>query len=166
MPSTDRTISEENAPSRTVTGEKSPMLPSARPLELSSAASLCFFLYLFHITLLTHQHTRRVACKDPGLGSGEVDCSPPRGFLRMKFGVMAVSTISLMLIVYDLGRAGTQKHTDEEISPRSLRASNIFFPEMPQCAPARRFIKMCPFRCCTAFYFLHFTFTFCHVIAN
>lgn len=54
---------------------------------------------------------------------------------------MAVSTISLMLIVYDLRRAGTQKHTDEEISQRSLRASNIFFQRCPSVHPHAGLLK-------------------------
>lgn len=109
MPSPDRAISEETALSSAPTEKKKASLCPQQDL-LSSPLWPCSlsFSLLFCLSVpptRTHKHTNRhtitVACKEHGLGSGEVDCSPPQGFLRMKSGVMAVSTIRLMLMVYD-----------------------------------------------------------------
>lgn len=136
MPSPGRAISEETALSCTPTEKKQPFSALSKTSEFSSVAmrSLSYFLSL--CVSLTHTHT--VACREHGLGSGEVDCSCPRGVLRMKSGVMAVSTIRLMSMVYDpSGRPCTHPnthihtHQDGEILLHSLSTSNTF-PETSQ----------------------------------
>ncbi len=178
MPSPDRAISEETALSCTPTEKKkkaslcpqqdlssSPLWPCS--LSFALLCSLCLCLPPTHTHSHTHKHTLTitVACEEHGLGSGEVDCSPPQGFLRMKSGVMAVSTIRLMLMVYDPSgcpcthpdtHTYTLTHHDEEILSQGLSTSNIF-PETSQCAATRRFIKMYPFKFSIPFTFYIFT---------
>lgn len=132
MSSPNRAISEETAQSST--RKKKINLLSA--LSKTSWVLLCGHVIALSFCLW-HTHTHTQSCAEHGLGSGDVDCPPPQGFRGMKFGVMAVSTIRVMLMVYDPQWLSTQTpkrtHTD---TPRwkILLHNTYVFTDMLMCS--------------------------------
>lgn len=119
------------------------VLLCGRAPSLFSSAFFSLSLPPTHPRTQTHKHTNTgahtVACEEHGLGSGEVDCSIPQGFLRMKSGVMAVSTIRLMSMVYDPSGCPprhTHTHQDEEILCTLLEHKQYFPGDIPMCSRA------------------------------